>query len=329
MIIKIIILAILILINGIFAATEIAFLSLNKYELHKKIKEGNNKAVKILNLINDSSTFLSTIQISITLSGFLASAFAAESFASELASIITIQGLPESTLTSILIVLITIVLSYFTLVFGELIPKKIGLIYSEKIAYGMVNPINIVIKIFKPFIIILRSSVNLIMSLLKLEKKEEDAEDAIKDSIVESKLDDFEKDILFNIFDFDDKTIDKAMTPLKDVKVIDINDSITDIIKEIKKYKYTRFPVTKDGKIIGVVNIKDFIIKNTKNFNVKKHVKELTRIEHDMITDDAYLLLSTNHCMMAAVEKNGEIIGIVTLEDIIEELIGNIYDEYN
>lgn len=329
MIIKVLLLAILIIINGIFAATEIAFLSLNKYELHKKIKEGNNKAVKILNLINDSSTFLSTIQISITLSGFLASAFAAESFASELASMITIQGISEATLTSILIVLITMVLSYFTLVFGELIPKKVGLIYSEKIAYAMVGPINIVIKLFKPFIIILKSSVNFIMNLLKLEKKEENHEDLIKDSIVESKLEDFEKNILFNVFDFDDKTVDKAMTPLKDVKSIDVNDSINEILAEIKKYKYTRFPVTKEGKIIGVVNIKDFIIKNTKNFNVKKHVKELERISYDTITDDAYLLLTSKHCMMAAVEKDNEIIGIVTLEDIIEELIGNIYDEYN
>ena len=329
MLIKILFLAVLILINGVFAATEIAFLSLNKYELHKKIKEGNNKAVKILNLINDSSTFLSTIQISITLSGFLASAFAAENFASEIASMITINGMSESTLISILIVLITIILSYFTLVFGELIPKKVGLIYSEKIAYGMVNTINVVIKAFKPFIIVLKSSVNFIMNILKLEKKEENEEDVIKDTIIESKLEDFEKDILFNVFEFDDKTIDKAMTHLKDVKAIDVNDSITEILKQIKKYKYTRFPVTKDGKIIGVVNIKDFIIKNTKTFNVKKHVKELMKIEHDMITDDAYLLLTSQHCMMAAVEKDGEIIGIITLEDIIEELIGNIYDEYN
>lgn len=329
MIIKIILLAILIIINGVFAATEIAFLSLNKYELHKKIKEGNTKAVKILNLINDSSTFLSTIQISITLSGFLASAFAAESFASEFASMITIRGMTESTLTSILIVLITIILSYFTLVFGELIPKKVGLIYSEKIAYGMITPINIVIKIFKPFIVVLKSSVNFIMNLLKLEGKEENNEDIIKDSILESKLEDFEKNILFNVFEFDDKTVDKAMTPLKDVKAIDVNDSINEIVAEIKKYKYTRFPVTKDSKIIGVVNIKDFIIKNTKNFNVKKHIKELERISYDTITDDAYLLLTSKHCMMAAVEKDGEIIGIVTLEDIIEELIGNIYDEYN
>ena len=329
MFIKIILLVILILINGIFAATEIAFLSLNKYELHKKIKEGNKKSVKILNLINDSSTFLSTIQISITLSGFLASAFAAESFASELADIIKISFLSYDSLTTILIILITIILSYFTLVFGELVPKKVGLMYSEKIAYGMVNTINIVIKLFKPFIIILRSSVNGIMNLLKLEKKEENHEDIIKDTIVESKLEDFEKNILFNVFDFDDKTIDKAMTPLKDVKVIDVNDPITEILKEIKKYKYTRFPVTKDGKIIGVVNIKDFIIKNTKNFNVKKYVTDLIRIEHDTITDDAYLLLTSKHCMMAAVEKDNEIIGIITLEDIIEELIGNIYDEYN
>ena len=329
MIIKIILLVILILINGIFAATEIAFLSLNKYDLHKKIKEGNTKAVKILNLINDSSTFLSTIQISITLSGFLASAFAAESFASELADIIQISFLSYETLTTILIVLITIILSYFTLVFGELIPKKIGLIYSEKIAYGMVNTINIVIKLFKPFIIVLRSSVNGIMNLLKIEKEEENSEDIIKDSIVESKLEDFEKNILFNVFDFDDKTVDKAMTPIKDVKAIDIDDEISEILKQIKKYKYTRFPVTENNKIIGVINIKDFIIKNHKKFSVKKHVTELLRIEHDTITDDAYLLLTSKHCMMAAVVKDDEIIGIVTLEDIIEELIGNIYDEYN
>ena len=327
--IKILLLIILIIINGIFAATEIAFLSLNKYELHKKIKEGNSKAVKILNLINDSSTFLSTIQITITLSGFLASAFAAENFASELASVITIQGITQETLTSILIVLITIILSYFTLVFGELVPKKIGMIYSEKIAYKMVGVINIVIKLLKPFIMILKSSVNFIMNILKLERKEDNNEDVIKDSIVESQLEDFEKNILFNVFEFDDKTVDKAMTPIKDVKSIDVNDSMSDILAEIKKYKYTRFPVTKDNKIIGVINIKDFVIKNAKNFSVKKHVKKLMKVSYDTITDDAYLLLTSKHCMMAAVEKDNEIIGIVTLEDIIEELIGNIYDEYN
>ena len=137
MIIKIIILIILILINGVFSATEIAFLSLSKYELNKELKKGNKKAEKIRNLLNDSSSFLSAIQISITLSGFLASAFAAESFASELSNIISIDFISKETLTTILIVLITIILSYFTLVFGELVPKKIGLAYTKKISFSM------------------------------------------------------------------------------------------------------------------------------------------------------------------------------------------------
>ena len=157
MVIKIILLLILILINGIFSATEIAFLSINKYNLSKEIKKKNKKAIKIAELLNDSSTFLSAIQIAITLSGFLASAFAAESFASELSNIINISFLAKDTLTSILVIIITIILSYFTLVLGELVPKKIGLAYSDKIAFKMVIVVDIVIKVCKPFIFILKT----------------------------------------------------------------------------------------------------------------------------------------------------------------------------
>ena len=145
MIFKIVFLIILVFINGIFSATEMAFLSLSKYELNKELKKNNKKASKILNLLDDSSTFLSAIQIAITLSGFLASAFAAESFASEIAEVLTISFLTKETLTTILIILITMVLSYFTLIFGELVPKRIGLTYSKKIAFSMVTMIDIII----------------------------------------------------------------------------------------------------------------------------------------------------------------------------------------
>ena len=145
MIFKILLLIVLVLINGVFSATEIAFLSINKYKLSKEIKNGNKKAIKIAALLKDSSTFLSAIQILITLSGFLASAFAAENFASELSSLISITFISKETLTNILIILITIILSYFTLVFGELVPKKIGLAYSLEISFKMVNIIDIVI----------------------------------------------------------------------------------------------------------------------------------------------------------------------------------------
>ena len=217
MFLKILLLLILILVNGVFSATEIAFLSINKYKLAKEIKAKNKKAIKIANLLKDSSTFLSAIQIAITLSGFLASAFAAENFASELANIITISTISRETLTSILVVVITIILSYFTLVLGELVPKKIGLAYADKLSFTMVNVIDIVIKVCRPFILILKYSTDFIVNLLKIKRKVQDDEEEIKNTITDSNLEELEKQLLLNIFEFNDTTIDKVMTPKNDV----------------------------------------------------------------------------------------------------------------
>ena len=224
MLIKILILVILILINGIFSATEIAFLSINKYKLNKEIKNNNKKAKRIAELLLDQSTFLSAIQVVITISGFLASAFAAESFAGELASMIKLSFMSTETLTTILVVLITLILSYFTLVFGELLPKKIGLAYSYKLAFKMINPINTVIKIFNPIIVLLKKSTELFVRLLKI-KKEVVEEDTLKDTITDSNLEELEKKLLLNVFEFNDVTVKEVMTPKKDVISLDIEDS--------------------------------------------------------------------------------------------------------
>lgn len=325
MIIKIFLLGILIIINGIFSATEIAFLSLNKYELNKEIKNGNKKAKKILNLLNDSSTFLSSIQISITLSGFLASAFAAESFASELSEILNISFLT----TNVLIVIITIILSYFTLVFGELVPKKIGLAYSKKIAFGMVEVINVIITIFKPFIVVLRSSVDAIVKLFNIRQQDSIDEDNVKDTIVDASLEEFEKYLLLNVFEFNDTMVKDVMTKLENVVSIDVNISKDDLLVILKKYKYTRYPVTRNDKIIGLLNIKDLMIKKIEDFKLSNYIRDITKISSDTIIDDAFLLLSSTHEVMASIVENGKVIGIITIEDIIEEVIGNVFDEYN
>ena len=329
MIIKILLLLILILINGIFSATEIAFLSINKYKLAKEIKNKNKKALKIAELLKDSSTFLSAIQIAITLSGFLASAFAAENFASELSNIITISFLSKETLTSILVILITIILSYFTLVLGELVPKKIGLAYADKISFSMVSIIDIVIKVCKPFIIILKSSTDIIVKLLRIKKTNNNDEDDIKNTITDSNLEELEKQLLLNVFEFNDTTIDKVMTPKKDVVGIDINSTTEEILKIIKKHKYTRFPVFEDNEIIGILNVKDLLIKQNKDFKLKNYLRKITTLKYNMIIDDAYLYLNSNYEVIAQVVKDNEYIGIITLEDIIEELIGNVFDEYD
>ena len=329
MFIKIILLLVLILINGVFSATEMAFLSINKYKLAKEIKNKNKKAIKIANLLNDSSTFLSAIQIAITLSGFLASAFAAENFASELADIISISTISKETLTSILVIIITIILSYFTLVLGELVPKKIGLAYSEKIAFSMVDIIDIVIKVCKPFIIILKASTDFIVKLFKVRRTSQNEEEDIKSTITDSNLEKLEKQLLLNIFEFNDTTIDKVMTPKNNVISIDINSTNEEILSTIKKYKYTRFPILENDKIIGILNVKDLVIKQNKDFKLKNYLRRIVTLNNDMIIDDAYLYLNSKYEVMAQVVKNNEFIGIVTIEDIIEELVGNIFDEYD
>lgn len=327
MIIEIIFLVVLIFVNGIFSATEMAFLSINKYKLNKEIKKGNKKAIKIANLLNDSSSFLSAIQVVITLSGFLASAFATENFAGEIASVIHCSFMTEATLTSLLVVLITLVLSYFTLVFGELLPKKIGLAYSYELAFSMVNVICFVIALFKPFIVILKNTTEFFARFFPLEMKE-DKEANLKDTIIDSNLEELEKKLLLNVFEFNDVTLKEVMTPKSDVITIDVRETKEQILERIVKSKYTRFPVVCDGEIIGILNIKDFII-NSQSPQILKLIRKDLRLSSSMIIDDAFLLLNANYEPFALVEEEGEYIGIVTMEDILEHIIGDIFDEYD
>ena len=331
MLIRILILIILIGINGVFSATEIAFLSLNKYKLNKEVKKGNKKASKIVNLLNDSSTFLSAIQVAITLSGFLASAFAAESFADEIAFMLNLSILPIETVTNILIVVITIILSYFTLVFGELVPKKIGLANPEKISYAMVGVICFVIAFFKPFIIILKASTNLMEKLLNIKPQKEEVEEELKDTIVDSNLEELEKKMLLKVFEFNDVTIKDVMTKKEKVVSIDVTESKEEVAKKVRKSKFTRFPVIKNDKVIGIVNIKDIILDSDRNkeYSVYRYLRKVEKLDAKTIIDDAFLLLNSNYEAMAIVKENNEYIGIVTVEDILEHIVGNVFDEYD
>lgn len=326
---KIIVLVVLILINGIFSATEMAFMELNTYDLNKDIKRKNKKAIRILELLKDSSTFLSAIQVVITLSGFLASAFAADSFAREIAYSLNLTWISMEALTNILIILITIILSYFTLVFGELVPKRIGLTYPKKISYFMVNIIYAIIFFFKPFIFILGSSTNFILKILKIEKTKEEEEDEIKSSIQDANLEELEKKILLNVFEFNDTKVKDVMIHKDSVSYLDVEDSKEQVMKMIKEHKYTRFPVLENGVIIGVLNVKDLLIKKENVFSLKDYVREITTISSDMIIDDAFLLLNGKHEPIAKVVQEGNWIGIITIEDIIEEIVGNVFDEYD
>ncbi len=336
MIVNILVLVILILINGILSASELAFLSLEKFELDKMIRKKKKNAKKIKKVLDNPSNFLSTIQVGITLAGFLSSAFAASTFADEIMKTGFMIVSPNFT-NAFLIIIITIILSYFTLVFGELVPKKIALSSPFMVASFSVNLIKIMQVLFFPLIKLLSISTDLICKMLNIEKKEEDfTEDDIKriiitgtkDGIIEKK----EKEYIFNIFKFNDTTVDKVMTPKDECILINVNTKFGALLKRLKKTKFTRYPVY-DGNtnnIIGIFNVKDYIMykKDNDDFNLRNLLFDVRKFNYDEKIDDVFATMQKEHVQMAIVTKKDEFIGIITLEDAVEEVLGKIYDEY-
>ncbi len=337
MIFNILILIILILINGVLSASELAFLSIEKFELDKMVRKRKRNAKKIRKVLEDPSNFLSTIQVGITLAGFLSSAFAASTFVDKIMKTGFIIISYDFT-SGFLMVVITIILSYFTLVFGELVPKKIALAYPFNVASFSVNLIKVMQIIFFPLIKLLSLSTNFICKLFKIEEKEEDfTEEDIKriiltgtrDGIIEKK----EQEYIFNIFQFNDTTVDKVMTPKEDCELLNVNSKFGSLIKKLKKTKFTRYPVY-DGdtnNIIGIFNVKDYIMYKKDNgvFDLKKLLFGVRKFNYDEKIDDVFASMQKEHVQMAIVMKDKKFIGIVTLEDAVEEILGNIYDEYD
>lgn len=338
MIFKFILLIILILLNGIFSATEIALLSLNKYKIYSK--ENDTKAKKIKSLLDNPSNFLATIQIGITIAGFLASAFAAETFSDSILSIIG-GSIPISItlLKSIVVIVVTVILSYFTLVLGELVPKKLALKYPEKISYLMVDFILILMKFSYPFVWILTKSTNIITNALKINLEVGDSltEEEIKmmilrgreEGIIEAK----EKDMLLKVFEFNDIKVKDIMNPKSSIVSIDITANKNQIYAVLKQCKYTRYPIysKNTNNIVGILNIKDIIDNYDKtDFSIEVMMRTPFYTLDTEYVDDLFKVMQNEKEVMAIVKNiNNEVVGILTIEDIIEEIVGNIFNEHD
>lgn len=340
MLIKILILFLLIVLNGIFSASEMAFVSLNKLELEDNIKKGNKKAKRIKKLLDNSSGFLATIQICITLAGFLSSAFAAETFAEDIVTAIAPYiTISVSVLETITIILVTLILSYFTLVLGELLPKRIALAYPEKIAYTIVNIIYVLEKALYPFVLLLTKSTGFICKLFKIKIDNEDklTEKEIISIISKGKedgiIDSTEKAMLLNIFKFDDTTAEKVMTIREKMIAVDTYISEKALLNVIRTCKYSRIPVYKDklDNIVGILVVKDLIMQYSREskFDIKKLVREPYFVDHDDKVDEVFKEMQQSKHAMAIVKNGNRTVGLITLEDAIEEILGNISDEYN
>ena len=338
---QIIVLAILILINAFFAATEIAFISLNDAKIEKQAKEGNKKAKQIKKMLREPSKFLATIQIGITLAGFLSSAFAADAFADDLAPML--QNLIPLGLTAwrnISIILITIILSYFSLIFGELVPKRLAMRNSEKIAFGTIGIIRTISIITAPFVKLLTASTNGVSKLFGISGTDEETvtEEEIRMMVdvgeEKGSIKEEEKELINNVFEFNDKVVSEIMIHRKDIYAIDINSDIDNILKELDEYKYSRIPVYEENidNIVGMLFIKDLLANVNKKEKVKiaKIIREPYFVSENKPIDELFRDLQKNkHQLAIVLDEYGGTAGLVTMEDIIEELVGNIFDEYD
>ena len=338
MIFSILFLIVLILLNGIFSASELAFLSLDKVKLKEEVKNGNKKAIKMEKVLKDPSKFLSTIQIGITLVGFFASAFAADYFADYFMGILTISFLSKGVLRTLLVFIITIILSYFTLVFGELVPKKLAINKSFEIASVFVNLIGVVNILFYPLIKLLTWSTEVICRLLKIKDNPDKlTEEDIKKMIIlgqdEGIVEEKEKEYILNIFNFNDIDLRKVMTPKRDVICLDINNSLMDNIAIMREHKFSRYPVY-DGdinNIIGILNVKDIIMQHSdgSDIDLEKLIRPVTGFQYNEKIDDVFRYMQENNESACVVYKKDMFIGLITVEDAVEEIVGNIYDEYD
>lgn len=342
MLISILILILLTAINAFFAASEIAFISLNDNKIEKQAKEGNKKAKQIQKMLENPSAFLSTIQIGITLAGFLSSAFASDTFADMMAP--TLNNLIPIGIgiwKSISIILITIILSFFTIIFGELVPKRFAMKNYEKIAFLSIGIIRAIAVITSPFVKLLTVTTNAISKLFGVNENDEEivTEEEIKMMVDQGEengtIEEEEKELINNVFEFNDITVSEIMTHRTDMFAVDINMSAGELLEEIIKddCKHSRIPVYDEtiDEIKGVLYVKDIIKNiNKKTFKIKNIMKEAYFVSQNKLINELFKELQKNKKHLAIiVDEYGGTAGLITMEDILEEIVGDIFDEYD
>ena len=332
---------ILVMVNAFFASSEMAIVSINKTKLTLLAEDGNKKAKLLLGLLKEPSNFLATIQVGITFAGFFASASAATSISSELADFLSKFNIPYS--SNIAILLITLLISYITLVLGELLPKRIALQNAETVAMFTVKPVIFISKLTKPFVCFLSASTNLLLKILgiKTEGLEEKVSREEIRSIIElgeeqGALNESERNMIDGIIQFDDILAKEIMTPRTETFCLEVSSNIKENINTILDENYSRIPIYEDDidNIVGILYMKDIfasiINKGIENTTIKSIMRKPYMVpETKNINDLLKQLQSSKNYMAVLIDEYGGFSGIVTLEDLVEEVVGEISDEYD
>lgn len=350
---------VLIMINAFFAMTEVALISTNKIKLKKMADEGDNIAKKLVDISEDPSEFLSTIQIGITFANFIASAFAADGLSGYLADFIyntlNVKVLSYEMMSTASLILITIILSYFTLVLGELVPKRIAMQKPMEVARFACIPVSAISTVVKPAVKFLSLSTNVVLKGLRIDTNEE--EDSITEEEIRMMLEigntggtinSDEKEWIDNVFDFSDSSVREIMTHKSEVVGIYEDDSLSEIEEKIHETGYSRYPVygENDNDIKGILYSKDFfaevyncfakedddlgVVVNKNELNIMDNLRKPYFIPDSMSSLLLFKNMQKNNTHIAIViNEYGENIGLITMEDLLEEIVGNIYDEYD
>lgn len=334
---------VLIAVNALFAATEIAVISLNETKVRRMAEGGDRKAAKMLRMVTEPTGFLSTIQICITLAGFLGSAFAADNFSDKLVNWLIndceVSGVSPSALDTISVIIITLVLSYFTLVLGELVPKRIAMKRPEGIACAVSGLMIGMTAVLRPIIWLLTVSTNGVLRLCGIDP-EDNAEEVSEEEIImmldegeeAGSIESGEKELIKNVFSLNDTTAEDVMVHRSQVAFLKRDDARTTLLNEIAESGYSRFPVYGENidDIVGILYAKTYLTAQSRGERCEmKDFLMPPRFVHASTHINRILLdMQREHAHMAVVvDDYGGVIGIITLEDILEELVGEIWDE--
>lgn len=332
---------ILIALNAFFAATEIAVVSLNSQKMKAMAEDGDKKAEKIVKIIDDPTKFLSTIQVGITLAGFLGSAFAADSFGDMLAAALVARfNIPQyaELIQTVSVILVTLVLSYFTLVLGELVPKRIAMKNKERVAKSFCGVVSALTTILKPVIWFLSVSTNGILRLCGIDPNEKEETVSEEDIVTmldagadEGGLDEDDVEYIKNVFKLDNLTAADVMTQRSSIVAIPDDISEKELIKIIKEEGYSRIPVYSENldKIIGVLYAREYLLNHTNPKYTLENAMFSPKYVPETMHLDALLkeMQDTHNHIAIVVNEYGVTSGVVSMEDIIEELVGEIWDE--
>ncbi|MBQ6819324.1 MAG: HlyC/CorC family transporter [Clostridia bacterium] len=341
-------LVVLILINAFFAMSEMAVVSLNDSKIKKMAEEGHKQAKKVMKLTESSSSFLSTIQIGVTLAGFLASASASQSFVTLfgdflIARLGTFGATNATVINGVAVVIITVITSYFTLVFGELVPKRLAIQNPEKVSFRVAGLLLFIRACLKPFVAFLTVSTNLVVRLFGIDPNHEPEEVTEEEILMmvdvgEEKgvIEESQKEMINNIFEFDDNPVEDIMTHRTDILAVEVTDPLEEAAKIAIEEGFSRIPVYEDDldNIVGVIYAKDLLPFVGQALPAQTTVSETMRsvyyVPESKKCGDLFTEMTEKHIQMAiVVDEYGGTAGLVTMEDLIESILGNIQDEYD